>query len=380
MRLTRLPLLVGLILSLVVTGPSSFVRGFSAAEIPASLTNQEFWRLTETLSEPNGSFRSENMLSNEMVLARLMPQVVAAIKPGGVYLGVGPEQNFSYFAATKPKIAFITDIRRGNLHVLLMYKALFELSANRAEFVSRLFSRTLPRTVTAASSVREIMDAIWDATPGNEAAYTANLNAIQQHLTRTRGLPLPPDDVAGIADSYRTFYFYGPAMNYSATTALIPIGSGRNAATYWDLMTQTGDDGKPLSYLGSEESFRTVKDMYNRNVIVPLVGDFAGPKTIRAIGDWVRAHGATVSAFYVSTVEHYLRDGGVMPRFCANVASLPTDASSVFIRPGNVQQLSMGNAMGPARPDGSRIMIPPGTPTVGTYQIGVVVPIAGGCG
>jgi hypothetical protein len=169
-------------------------------------------------------------------------------------------------------------------------------------------------------------------------------------------------------------------MNYAATTDLRPIGSSRNAATYWDLMTQTGDDGQPLSYLASEESFKAVKDLYARNGIVPLVGDFGGPKTIRAIGNWVRAHGATVSAFYVSTVEHYLRDAGVMPTFCASVASLPIDAASVFIRPGNVQQLSMGKAMGPSRPDGSSIIIPPNTPTIGTYQIGVVVPITGGCG
>ena len=64
------------------------------------------------------------------------------MKPSGVYLGVGPEQNFTYIAAIRPRIAFITDIRRGNLHLHLMYKALFELSANRADFVARLFNRS----------------------------------------------------------------------------------------------------------------------------------------------------------------------------------------------------------------------------------------------
>ena len=79
-----------------------------------------------------------------MALATLLPEVIARTKPGGVYMGVGPEQNFSYLAVMKPRIAFITDVRRGNLHVLLMYKALFELSANRSEFISRLFTK--PRT------------------------------------------------------------------------------------------------------------------------------------------------------------------------------------------------------------------------------------------
>jgi hypothetical protein len=315
-----------------------------------------------------------------MVLAQLMPAVVAKVKPGGVYLGVGPEQNFSYFAAIKPRIAFITDIRRGNLHVLLMYKALFEMSADRAEFVSKLFTRARPAGLTATSTVRQIMDASWDAPQGTEAAYAANLKAIQDHLTKARGLPLPAEDLEGIAASYRAFYFYGPAMNYSATTSLTGFGArGGSAATYWDLMTQTDASGQPLSYLASEASFRIIKDMFDRNVIVPLVGNFSGPKTIRAIGNWVRAHGATVSAFYVSTVEHYLRDAGTMGDFCANVASLPRDASSVFIRPGNVQQLMTGNAMGP-NGSAARIVVPQGNPTIGTYQIGVVVPMEGGCG
>ena len=111
-------------------------------------------------------------------------------------------------------------------------------------------------------------------------------------------------------------------MNYNATTSLMQTGGG-NAATYWHLMTQVGEDGKPLSYLSSEEKYNFIKQMYDKNLIVPLVGDFGGPKTIRAIGDYVRNHGATVTAFYVSTVEPYLRRAGTQPNFCASVATLP---------------------------------------------------------
>ena len=105
------------------------------------------------MSEPNGAFTSDNLLSNERVFARLVPELVAKTKPGGVYLGVGPEQNFTYIAAMRPRMAFITDIRRGNLHLQLMYKALFELSADRAEFVSRLFTKPRPAGLTATSTV-----------------------------------------------------------------------------------------------------------------------------------------------------------------------------------------------------------------------------------
>ncbi len=374
-------LLASLALAFTLSAPRSPVT-HAAVQLPDRLSNQDFSRLMADLSEPNGYFRSENLLSNEMVLAQLVPAVQARITPGGVYLGVGPEQNFSYLAVMRPRVAFITDIRRGNLHVILMYKAIFEMSADRVEFVSRLFTKPRPAGLTAASTIRQIMDGYWDATRGDQAAFAANLEAIQRYLTQTRALPVSPEDLDGIAVAYRAFYFYGLAMNYSATTSLLGVGNrgggGGNAATYWDLMTQTDANGRALSYLGSEESFRFVKDMYSRNMIVPLVGDFSGPKTIRAIGNWVRARGATVTVFYVSTVEHYLRDAGTMPAFCANVASLPTTPASVFIRPGNVQQLSTGNALGanggalPARTAS--------TATIGTYQIGVVVPMAGGCG
>ena len=377
MRHKYLTVIVALVVALVGTASPPW-SPLSAANVPARLPDAEFWALTQQLSEPSGYFRSENLLSNEMVLAQLLPEVTGKVKPGGVYIGVGPEQNFSYLVALKPKIAFITDIRRGNLHVLLMYKALFELSANRAEFVSRLFTRDSNAGLPASSTVRAIMDASWNAPPGSDAVFARNLKAIQDHLTVRRKLPLPPEDLEGIARVYAAFRHYGPAMNYSASTNLFGAGRrGGNAATYWDLMTQVDANGKALSYLASETSFRVIKDLYARNLIVPLVGNFAGPTTIRAIGNWVRARGETVHAFYVSTVEHYLRDAGSLPAFCANVATLPLTRDSVFIRPGNARQLREGNAMGA---NTNAAPLPMASTFVGQYQIGVVVPIAGGCG
>ena len=167
-KMKRLLLLSSLTLALVLNGLVARPIGSARVELPASLTDQEFWRLTEEMSEPNGAFTSDNLLSNERVFARLVPELVAKTKPGGVYLGVGPEQNFTYIAAMRPRMAFITDIRRGNLHLQLMYKALFELSADRAEFVSRLFTKPRPAGLTATSSVTELMNAYWEAFTSDE--------------------------------------------------------------------------------------------------------------------------------------------------------------------------------------------------------------------
>ena len=75
-----------------------------------------------------------------------------------------------------------------------------------------------------------------------------------------------------------------------------------------------------------------MKDLQRRNALVPVVGDFAGPKALRAIGDFAAAARRDVSAFYVSNVEEYLRQDGVWLKFCANVATLPLAAGSPFIR------------------------------------------------
>src|SRR5229473_3813151 len=128
----------------------------AADSLPARLGDQEYWKLVTDFSEPNGFFRSDNLLSNESYFQQVIPTLLNTAKTGRVYMGVGPEQNFTYIVALKPAIVFIVDIRRGNLDLQLMYKALFELSADRAEFVGRLFARKRPGGLTTNSTAEEI--------------------------------------------------------------------------------------------------------------------------------------------------------------------------------------------------------------------------------
>jgi len=297
--------------------------------LPLRLEDREFWRITEDFSEPNGYFRSDSLLSNENWLQHVIPDLLRRTKQGGIYLGVGPEQNFTYVAALKPKIVFITDIRRGNLHAHLMYKALFELSADRTEFVSRLFSKPHSDGLGPASSAQDIFNAYWNPQTSDEAVFKKNLKAIGDLLTQKHGFPLSSDDLAGLEYVYHNFYYFGPGINYTSSSLRFGV-AGPQYPTYADLMMHTDGGGVSRSYLASEENFKTVKDLQEKNLIVPLVGDFAGPKAIRAVGKYLKEHGATVTAFYVSNVEHFL--DGVRNNFCANVASLPLDENSTFIR------------------------------------------------
>ena len=325
-------LLVVAVAALVFALP---LAGQTRETLPASVSDREFWELSEKLSEPDGYFKSnsgspDNLLSNENTVSTVAALLKARVKPGGVYLGVGPEQNFSYIAATRPKIAFITDIRRGNLHLHLMYKALFELSATRTEFVTRLFSLQGAPEGTPTSPAADLLYAALRAVPADEAGFKANLKAVIDHLTKTRRLPLGADDLTGIEYVYRNFHRFGPGINYTSSIN----GRTGSAGSYAAIVSSTDRaSGEERTYLASETEFNLIRTMQSRNLIVPIVGDFAGPKALRAVGAFVKARGAVVSAFYVSNVEQYLQRNGVWQSFCANVASMPLDDASVFIRP-----------------------------------------------
>jgi hypothetical protein len=310
------------------------------ASLPARLTDREFWNLTEMVSEPNGEFQSDNFLSNERGYQVVIPELLKTAKPGRVYLGVGPEQNFPYIIALKPAMAIIFDVRRGNLHEHLLYKALFEMSSDRAEFLSRLFSRARPDGLTKASSVEALM-AAYDAVAPTEELYQANLKAVSEWLTQKHGFALHTDDLAGIDYVYKTaFYAGGPQLSYVMGRGGRGLGApgfggrGGNNSTYAAI--QSLDDGTGLNrgFLANEDNWNTMKDLETRNLLVPVVGDFGGSKAIRAVGKYLKEQGAVVSAYYLSNVEQYLSRSGTEQAFLCNVSTLPLDDTSTFIFTG----------------------------------------------
>ncbi len=298
--------------------------------LPERLSDDEFWTLSSQLSEPDGYFRSDNLLSNEVFLQSVIPDLLNVAKTGRVYMGVGPEQNFTYITALKPQMAVIVDIRRGNLDLHLMYKALFEMSADRADFVSRLFARKRPEGLTASTSVRDLFAAYMSA-PYDEGYGKQNFDQIVDLLKTKHHFALSPGDVEGILYVYQFFEQYGPELTYWMSGGFGGRG-GRNSPTYADLMVLTDQGGTLRSYLANEENYNFMKQLEGRNMLLPVVGNFAGPHALRAVGAWLKEHNAVVSAFYLSNVEQYLNMDGIWNDFCANAATLPIDDTSQFIR------------------------------------------------
>src|SRR5262245_11306322 len=315
--------------------PLSIVSAQGKRGVPDSLTDREFWQFFTSMSEAGGSFPSENFISNELTYQHVIPTLQRSLSPGGVYLGVGPVQNVTYIANLKPGMAVIFDIRRQNAMAHLMYKALFELSPTRAEFVSRLFSRPLAKPLPSASQAGEIFTAVLAANP-SDSAFDANRRAILEQLGNKHGFELTPDDRSSITHVYAAFFEAGPNINYGYRPGMsvsFPTAFRSGYPAFWQLQTLTNADGVNMAFLATDANYQAIRALQRKNLIVPVVGDFAGAKAIRGVGAYLKQHRGTVSAFYLSNVEQYLfRQFGDAEKFYKNVQTLPIDSTSAFIR------------------------------------------------
>jgi hypothetical protein len=317
--------------------------------IPSRLTDQELWQLNADYSEPNGYFRSDNFLSNETGFQYVIPELRRIVPEDRVYLGVGPEQNFTYIVALKPKMAFIFDIRRGNMIAHLLYKTLFETSADRAEFLSKLFSRPRPAGLDTTATPEKLFEAYNAAAP-DSMLFRRNLAAVKAYLTKTRGWVMNDSDSKLMDYTYGAFFGGGPQITYNYSPGSTGGGRfyGRGMPNYGTLQSATDATGKNWGYLATEANWRWMKDFESKNLLVPVVGDFAGPKAIRSVAQYLKDHHALVGVFYTSNVEQYLFQDNVWSKYYANVATLPLDSASTFIR--SVGGGMFGNPYSPASP------------------------------
>ena len=329
MKLTRRHLLAVATAVFSLSGVALWPRDQMAADtLPKQLSDRAFWKLVEDFSEPGGFFRSDNFLSNETTYQEPIPELRKRSTPDGVYLGVGPDQNFTYITALHPRMAFIIDIRRQNMIEHLMYKALIEASTDRADFLSRLFSRPRPPNLDKSTTPKQLFEAFTQSAQ-NDALFQKNLQEMLDRLVKRHGFPLSDDDRRSLEYVYRAFFSEGPDLRYSYPRQQF---GARWFPNYAELMTATDLTGFNHSYVSSEDSFRALRDFQRNNLLVPVVGDFGGEKAVRAVGSYLREHGATVNYFYTSNVEQYLFQSDAWEKYYTNVSTLPLTEHSTFIR------------------------------------------------
>jgi hypothetical protein len=315
------------------------------------LSAAEFARLNQDISEEGGYFRSDNFTSNETPYLHVVDKLKKLGANGGAYIGVGPEQNFTYIAKVRPRIAFIVDIRRQAMIQHLMYKAVFHLSSNRIQFLSRLLSKPLPSpakekgaspNVSPNSSLEELLN-FFSATPGDDQAFATNLAAVRKAIKDDFLINLSEEDQKSLEYVYKSFRTEGLDIAFRMDGS-----RGGYFPTLKDLIVQTDLNGKPGNFLAGAEDYEFVRGMHLKNLIIPVVGDFAGKKAIVGVGEYLRKSGFTVTAFYTSNVEQYLFESESFAAFANNVRKLPINDRSLFIRSAS------GRYSHPARLPGHR--------------------------
>ena len=301
------------------------------AAAPADLrqaSQSTFAAQIAALSEPGGYFDTDNLISNERSYLHVLPALQRANVRGGAYIGVGPDQNFSYIAAIRPSIAIIVDIRRDNLLMHLLFKSLFAESRTRVEFLALLFGRPAPDSPAwEKRSIQELVKYIDDARPLDRPATEARRTRITARL-KSFGVPLSPEDRQTVDRFHRRFTDAGLGLQFESTGRPPQVYN----PTYRDLLLETDGSGRTGHYLTTEDGFQFLKTLEARDLLIPVVGDFAGPTALAAVGRFLKDRNERVSAFYASNVEFYLFRNGTFPRFVANLGLLPRSTGAVVIR------------------------------------------------
>ena len=298
-----------------------------APSLPDKLTTAEFARLMTEMSEPGGDFLSDNLISNETAYLPVLSKLKELNASGGAYIGVGPEQNFTYIAKIRPRIAFILDIRHLAATHHLLYKALFHLSPERGQFLARLLSRPLAKEkpLAANAAINDLLG-FFSNTKADEAFYIATLAEVRKTIEKDFEIKLAEIDQKELEYVLRSFKADGLeiAFRFGGGSSYFP--------TLREVIGQTDANGKSGHFLGSAEDYDFVRQMQMKNLIIPITGDFGGKKALAAIGEYLRKNGVTVTAFYLSNVEQYLFGDYTFSAFVANVKKLPINDQSLFIR------------------------------------------------
>lgn len=331
MRATPL-LLAGLLLSPVgcdtAAGRGSeagVAAGGAAWELAGEpLSDSVFAALVTEISEPGGYFDTDNLISNESSYLHAISDLRSAGVEGGAYVGVGPGQNFSYIAHIGPAVSFIIDIRRDNMLQHLWYKALFEASETRLDYLCLL-------TVRSCGGESEGLDAEAVAArvdrspprPGADSVIDRVVEAAGRH-----GVELSPEDRASVRSIHERFAAAGLDLRFNT--------HGRAPQPYYptlrQLILERDRDGERAGYLAEEALYDRVRTLQLENRVVPVVGDLAGDHALAAIGRAAAGMGLSITALYVSNVEYYLVRDASLDRYLETLAGLPLADDAVIIR------------------------------------------------
>ena len=296
----------------------------SSASAASATANLDEFRRLFALSETGKPFISDNVVSNETSL--LQPAAALRASHGGVYIGVGPEQNYTYIALSRPELAFIIDLRRDNALLHLLYKSLFEIATSRLEFVCLLFGRPYDPKYEIGP------DANSDTVLGAMQGIAPNRDWFDRQQARSSesllgyGIGLSGADIARIQRLHELFFVHQLELRFE-----LRRGNGRKYPSIGRLLRLRSPSGLG-TFLDSRNAFQFVQQLHRQHRIIPLVGDVSAPRPLGTVAEELRHRGLTLRTFYISNVEQYLIGQASFDGWLDNLRRLPHDERSVLLR------------------------------------------------
>ncbi len=279
------------------------------------------------LSEPGGYFDTDNLISNETSYLHVATRLEAMGVRGGAYIGVGPDQNFSYLTLIRPEVAFLIDIRRDNMLQHLLFKALFTQSRSRLQYLCLwLGCRQPPAELGVDQPLLELL--AWVDSTRLTPTAAARVRQETARLIEDFGVPLDARDRETIARFHTEFQRTGLMVRFSS------FGRGNDSQypTLRRLLLERDLNGAHRSYLARDEDWRFVRELQVSGRVIPVVGDLGGRQAFRGLARELRQRQTPLSALYTSNAELYIWRDGSFPEFASSVAEFPLMPSAVIIR------------------------------------------------
>ncbi len=273
-----------------------------------------------SISEPETGPAGDNLVSNEDSYPRCCDALRKLAPAGGAYLGVGPEQNLSLVAASRPVLAFVMDYRRRNFLVHLLHKALMALSVDRVSYLERLTARSRARDPGLHASAEALL-AAFDGQRMERARLDRTIVEVRRFL----------EPLAVVEEAE-----WGEIATIQARIA----GPGLSARfiglagypTLASLIRTADREGRPAHFLALEDAYLFLRRMQLDDRVLPVVGDFAGQRAFRQLGDQLRRIHLAISVVYVSDVEFFLLRSGKFAAYVENLACLPRLEGALIVR------------------------------------------------
>jgi hypothetical protein len=303
-------------------GPMVTPSGTSRA---VGLTLAEWAGIVNEHSERGSRFFSDNLVSNESSYLQVA-EVLERVPKGLAYIGVGPEQSFSYVATLEPSLAFVVDIRRNNLTQHLLYKALFEEAATRAEWLSLLLGREAEPQPDVEAPLAVVLESVERSPPHGAAFARAHARVRARLEPLSRFLSRAPD-WRTLERIHRRFF----RQQLGITFCLHKPGR-HSYPTLRSLLLALSPDGRAHSFLGTEDRYASVRRLQREHRIVPLVGDFTGHRALAGIAELLGQRGSAVGVVYASNVEQMVWEEHRWRHWIRNLRALPLAPEALLVR------------------------------------------------